>query len=351
MSRCKPEKFSTILLLAVLLVMAACGSPPQSTQSGRFAGMAIPENATGSSSIAVTSVTLNPAQLTGGGSSAITIRLTAAAPNGGVTVQLANSDGKVVTTPATVTIPAGQSSATATATTTAVNTQTAVAISAIYNNTVASAVLTINSATSAPFSVTLQPSTLTKAPGQSASVKITTKISSGYDHSLQLKASNLPTGVSVTFTPSTIPAPGAGTSNPTITLPADIQPGTHSIHLTATDGTTFENATLTLKVDQSPGATFQGCWYKKNGHRYQGVQISVANPGTYPFDADLYFGTTCDPNQQADEFGFGIPLKFGGFGYIFWFSDFADQSNMSAIWHVGTDHSQCVNYKVAPNCQ
>ena len=111
------------------------------------------------------------------------------------------------------------------------------------------------------------------------------------------------------------------------------------------------SATLTLNVaSSSPGATFQGCWYPQNVHRYQGVRISVANPGTYPFDAVLYYGTTCDPNNWADEFGFGTPLNFGGFGYIFWFTDFADQSDTSALWYVGNDKSQCVSYAVAPDC-
>jgi len=121
--------------------------------------------------------------------------------------------------------------------------------------------------------------------------------------------------------------------------------------VTASDGKTSRNAILTLKVVSSdPGARFQGCWYKYNGHRYQGVRISVANPGTYPFDAVLYHGATCDPGKFADEFGFGTPLNFGGFDYIFWFTDFADQSDMSAFWHVGRDRSQCVSYAVAPDC-
>jgi len=155
----------------------------------------------------------------------------------------------------------------------------------------------------------------------------------------------------VTLIPPVIPAPGVGTSKAHITVLSSVAPGTYSIRVTASDGKTSRNAILTLKVVSSdPGATFQGCWYKNNGHRYQGVRISVANPGTYPFDAVLYHGATCDPGKFADEFGFGTPLNFGGFDYIFWFTDFADQSDMSAFWHVGRDRSQCVSYAVAPDC-
>jgi hypothetical protein len=351
MAGSKSRNIYRLLLAASVVTFAGCGTPSQQAPSGAFAGKAIRDNSNAGSAIAVGSVTLAPSQLTAGKTAQVTVHLTAAAPNGGVTVQLGTSDESVVTTPVDVIVPAGWSSASATAATHSVKASTQVAISAIYNSTVASAVLTVNPAASAPFTISVQPSTLTESPGQSASVKIATKISAGYDHSLQLKDSNLPAGVSLAFNPSTIPAPGDGTSDATITIPSDLKPGTYSIHVTATDGTTSEGTTLTLKVSDSPGATFQGCWYKQNGFRYQGVKLAVANPGTYPFDADLYYGPTCDPNHQADEFGFGTPLNFGSFDYIFWFTAFPGQTDMSAVWHVGADQSQCVNYKVAPSCE
>lgn len=112
---------------------------------------------------------------------------------------------------------------------------------------------------------------------------------------------------------------------------------------------TSGSATATTKTT-NPNAKFKGCWHRQNGHRYQAVDISVGNPGTYPFNAILYRGATCNPNDVADQFGFGQPLNFGGFGYTFWFTDFRDQTNMSALWYVGSQHSQCVSYATAPNC-
>lgn len=208
----------------------------------------------------------------------------------------------------------------------------------------------IDPAASSSFTVTVAPSTLTKSPGQSASVEVTTKIATGYDHALTLAASNLPEGVSLTFSPDVIAAPGDGSSKAKISLPDDLKLGTYSVHVTATGGTTSESATLTLKAVENPGATFKGCWYKQNGNRYQGVDFALANPGTYPFNANLYYGTSCNANQQADEFGFGTELTFGSFDYTFWFTAFANQSDMSAIWQVGTDQSQCMDYENAPDC-
>jgi hypothetical protein len=140
----------------------------------------------------------------------------------------------------------------------------------------------------------------------------------------------------------------AGTSlNIAPAVSGSVASGTDSLRTTPSGGQTSQNASLT---PTDPRAKFRGCWYKNNGHRYQGVYIKVVNPGTYPFDADLYRGATCNPAQQIDEFGFGTRLHFGGFGYIFWFTDFADQSNTSAFWHVGRDKSKCVSYAVAPDC-
>jgi len=204
---------------------------------------------------------------------------------------------------------------------------------------------------SSDFSVSLSPASLTIAPGKSGSTKVTIKISSGFDHALTLSAANLPTGVTVKFTPATIPAPGSGTSTAEVTVASTAATGTHSITIKAADGSITSTAALSLKIATSgPGATFQGCWYKTGGSSYQAVQVGVANPGTYPFDADLYYGTVCDKSTQADEFGFGQEIKFGGFDYIFWFDAFANQKDMSALWHVGSDTSACVNYEVAPDC-
>jgi hypothetical protein len=351
----KHRDVSRIVLAGALLGLAGCGSGSRIINAGNFSGtVATPSGrATGTltSRLGVANVTLSPAHLMGGASTEITVNLTQPAPGDGIAVQLKSSDASVIATPATVRIPSGQTKATVAALTSPVRDATSVAISALYGDTVAGTSLSIAPATTSAFTVAVQPSTVTISPGQSGSAKVTTEVTNGYNHALQLTVSNVPAGVLVTLTPPVIPAPGVGTSKADITVPSSVAPGSYSIRVTASDGKTSRNARLTLKVVSSdPGATFQGCWYKQNGHRYQGVRISVANPGTYPFDAVLYHGTTCDPGKFADEFGFGTPLNFGGFDYIFWFTDFADQSDMSAFWHVGKDRSQCVSYAVAPDC-
>ncbi|HTS38303.1 MAG TPA: hypothetical protein VMH04_21695 [Candidatus Solibacter sp.] len=201
----------------------------------------------------------------------------------------------------------------------------------------------------AEYSVVVSPTTVSIAAGSSGSVKATTTVQSGYDHALQVSFGNLPVGVTVKLAPKVIPAPGAGTSNATITVSSSVPAGSYTLHVKATDGVTTAKTTVTLKVTSSSsnGVTFKGCWYKQNGHRYQAVDVTVKSSGTYAFDAVLYSGTTC--STWADEFGFGQNLNLGG-SYTFWFTDFADQTDMSALWHVGSNVSQCVSYATAPDC-
>ncbi len=104
------------------------------------------------------------------------------------------------------------------------------------------------------------------------------------------------------------------------------------------------------RTTKNPDATFKGCWYKQGKNRYQGVDVSVANPGKYAFNALLYHGTSCNPDDYADQFGYGQLLNFGDFGYTFWFTAFANKSDMSALWYVGEDESKCMSYADAPDC-
>ncbi|MGD0990455.1 MAG: hypothetical protein ABR874_21820 [Candidatus Sulfotelmatobacter sp.] len=109
-------------------------------------------------------------------------------------------------------------------------------------------------------------------------------------------------------------------------------------------------ASTTNAEPTNPDATFKGCWFKQGKNHYQAVDISVKNAGSYPFNAYLYYGTTCNPNDTADQIGYGEDLDFGGFDYTFWFDRFANKKDMSALWYVGSDKSVCVNYETAPNC-
>jgi hypothetical protein len=160
----------------------------------------------------------------------------------------------------------------------------------------------------------------------------------------------------------------AGQSSATVELSASASPRSPSVVITASDGDSLARASVNLasaagtrtdamqeplamsNATGNPNATFKGCWYKTKKARYQGVEISVGAAGSYPFNAVLYNGTTCKPTDVADQFGFGNPIALGKETYIFWFTDFMNKRNMSALWYLGNQKSKCVAYTVAPTC-
>jgi hypothetical protein len=98
----------------------------------------------------VTSIALDAASLTGGGSTTGTVTLGAPAPDGGAFVSLTSDNRAVASVPNdSITIPAGATTGTFTVVTTAVTASTPVAITALYS-TSRTATLTVNPSTTAP---------------------------------------------------------------------------------------------------------------------------------------------------------------------------------------------------------
>jgi len=314
-----------------------------------------PESGTGpDSSLALTALEFSEPGVVGGASTTVTLTLGKPAPAGGARIMLSSSDPAVVQIPTSVEFEEGKTSLSFPALTFEVGAAESITLRAQYGESSAGANLSVVPPTTAPFTVSVSPATVTVQQGKSGSATVTTKVNSAFEASLQLTASGEPSGVSLTLNPATgIPAPGSGASELSISVPSGVQTGSYPLTVTASDGSDSASGKTTLKVisgTSNPNATFKGCWYRQGKHRYQGVDISVGNPGSYPFNAILYHGTTCNPNDFADQIGFGELINFGGFGWTFWFTAFANQTNMSALWYVGEDSSQCVSYKAAPNC-
>ena len=65
------------------------------------------------------------------------------------------------------------------------------------------------------FTISASPASLTLARGNQGTSTITTAVSGGFSSAINLSATGAPTGMTVSFNPNTIPAPGAGTSTMT----------------------------------------------------------------------------------------------------------------------------------------
>lgn len=92
---------------------------------------------------ALTSLSLSPTQVVGGTPSRGTVTLSAAAPSGGAVVQLTSSRPAIAAVPASVTVPAGATSASFTITTVRPARKRTVTVSATYAGVTRSATLTV----------------------------------------------------------------------------------------------------------------------------------------------------------------------------------------------------------------
>ena len=102
---------------------------------------------------------------------------------------------------------------------------------------------------SAPsFSASTSPGTVTVPEGSQGTSVISTTVSGGFNNAVTLSAVGMPQGVTASFSPSTIAAPGAGSSTMTITVPADTPVGTYPLMMSAFGGGDTVNRAVTLVV-------------------------------------------------------------------------------------------------------
>ncbi len=108
----------------------------------------------------LTSVGVSPASVPGASSSTGTVTLDIPAPVGGALVSLSSSNTAAAQVPATVTVPAGQTSATFSVTTSPVAADTTVTITASYNSAVRTALLTVTAPVAVLTSVGVSPASV-----------------------------------------------------------------------------------------------------------------------------------------------------------------------------------------------
>ncbi len=92
---------------------------------------------------------------------------------------------------------------------------------------------------------------LTVFPGASGSCTVNINPSKGYSGSVTLSASNLPSGVTVTFNPN----PTTGSSTMTVTVAASAAPGDYVINITGADGNVSKAVNVTLILGTPPVAS------------------------------------------------------------------------------------------------
>ena len=111
--------------------------------------------------------------------------------------------------------------------------------------------------TSSPtFTISASPASVSVVQGNSGTSTITTAVSGGFDSAIALSATGQPTGVTVTFNPTSIAAPGSGTSTVTLAVASTTATGTYTITVSGAGGGVTQTTTISLTVTSSVSADF-----------------------------------------------------------------------------------------------
>src|SRR5271166_6416532 len=110
--------------------------------------------------------------------------------------------------------------------------------------------LTVTVADPPAFTLTA-PSAVSTVPGGQVAGSVLTTVSNGFNSAVSLSSTGAPNGTTVNFNPSTIPAPGAGSSSLSINVPAGTAYGSYPITVTAASGQGNQTAVVTLTVSAS----------------------------------------------------------------------------------------------------
>jgi hypothetical protein len=143
--------------------------------------------------------------------------------------------------------------------------------------------IVFNPSTGPDFTIS-SPGSLTVASGSSGSTTVSTSVSGGFNSSVSLSVSGLPSGASATFTPTSIAAPGSGSSTLKITA-GTAAAGTYNLTITGTGGGKTHTTPLSLTIGSGGGGG--------------GTQILV-NPG-FESGATSWTATSGVINTSASE--------------------------------------------------
>jgi subtilase family serine protease len=218
--------------VGLINALAPTSASPAFAISASPASVSVVQSSSGTSTITTT--------VSGGFDSAIA--LTASGQPTGVTLTLSTA---TIAAPGTGSSTLTMSVASATATGTYTITVSGTGGGITHTATVA---LTVTAPTAGAFTIAVSPTSGSLRQGQSGTATVTTAVSGGFDSAIALSATGEPTGVTISFSPSSIAAPGSGTSSMLLTVSRTAKTGTYPITITGTGGGITQTTTLTFKV-------------------------------------------------------------------------------------------------------
>jgi kumamolisin len=152
--------------------------------------------------------TFNPTSITGSGTSSLTLTVPAATATGSYTVTVSGTGGSITQT--------------------------------------TTFTLTVTAPVTGGFTISVSPTSGSLNEGQSGYAVVTVTATGGFDSAVTLSSSGEPSGVTGSFSPTSIT--GSGTSDFTLTVSRTAKTGTYPITIKGTSGSTTETTTLTFTV-------------------------------------------------------------------------------------------------------
>jgi kumamolisin len=210
--------------------LAPTATSPTFTLSASPASVSVVQGSSGASTITTSAI--------GGFDSAVA--LTTSGQPAGVTLSLsATSIAAPGSGTSTLTIAVASTTAAGTYTITITGTGGGITQTATVS-------LTVTAPTVGAFTISVSPTSGSLARGQSGFAVVTIAVSGGFDSAVALSATGVPTGVTGSFSPTSIT--GSGTSHFTLTVSRTAPTGTFPITITGTGGGITHTATLTFGV-------------------------------------------------------------------------------------------------------
>jgi kumamolisin len=114
----------------------------------------------------------------------------------------------------------------------------------------ATVTLTVTAPATANFTIGASPTRITVARGSSGTSTITTTGSGGFNSAIALSATGQPSGVTVSFSPTSIAAPGSGTSTMKVAVSSRASTGTRTITITGKGGGKTHTTSVSLTVSR-----------------------------------------------------------------------------------------------------
>jgi len=106
------------------------------------------------------------------------------------------------------------------------------------------------------FTLSASPASVSVVQGGNGASTITSTIAGGFNSAVALTASGQPTGVTVSFSPTSIAAPGSGSSTMTMTVASTTATGTYTITISGSGGGINQTTTVSLTVTAPAAGNF-----------------------------------------------------------------------------------------------